>query len=70
MKLNRVEQPEQMGDLFQHVCPEARRLGIRDELLRGDPHATSSQARSTTSRGATRFHSGTKRPRPFVAASR
>ena len=61
--------PSRLRDLLQHVRPEACRLGVRGELLKGDPHATSSQARSTTSRGATRFQRETRRPRPFLAPS-
>lgn len=65
-----IEQPEQVGHLLEHIRSEARGLSFGGQLLGGDLHSTSPQARSRTSLGTTRFHSDTRRPDVRLARSR
>jgi len=65
-----IEQPKQVGDLFEHIRSEARRLGFGGQLLGGEFHRTSPHVRSSTSLGTTKFHSDTRRPGFLLARSR
>ncbi len=68
--LHGIEQPNQMGYLFEHIRSETRRFSFGGQLLGRDFHNTSPHACSRTSPGITRFHSDTRRPAVRLARSR